>query len=173
MLLPSSWIAAASLLLSIAMISCSRPSAPVSATKRPPDQVSQSSSSPPPPEHPREVLPKPRPKKAVAVGSPASQVIDEELAQVRPGLITHNIPPRMAQGKETRVVARIIGIAVGTPDAVKQAEQALNRNLERSKPSENIQITRTMKAELKSAEEDFHIEPQTLEEQIIDAAQPT
>ena len=113
------------------------------------------------------------PKPAHPVQSPTSKIIDEELAQLHPGLITHNIPDRMIQGKETYVVARIVSVPPGTADAVSQAEQALTKGLGKgAKPGENIQVSRTMKVELKGAEEDFHIEPQRLEEQIVDSAPP-
>jgi hypothetical protein len=98
--------------------------------------------------------------------------VDKALGELLPGLITHNIPTQMKVGRQVRVVARIIGLAGPTPEAVTQGQQTIAKGLELATSPEGIQVSTTMKARLVGAEDDFHIESQSVEEQIIDRDQP-
>src|SRR5437660_5671617 len=71
----------------------------------------------------------------------------------------------MIQGAGTRVAARIIALKSETPEAAVQADQRIAKSFSQgTSPSEAVQVSMTMKAELKALEEDFHIEPQSVEE---------
>jgi hypothetical protein len=99
--------------------------------------------------------------------------LNKELDQLYPGRINHNIPERMKQGAETRVAARIIALRSETQEATAQADQRIAKSFgQGASPGEAIQVSITMKAELRAFEEDFRIEPQSSEEQIVDSVAP-
>jgi hypothetical protein len=96
-----------------------------------------------------------------------AQLADASLSTLVPGRIVYNPPSTMRVGDSTPIQVRVASAATPT--------SALTNGLIRglSTPPEGIRISRTMKVSLTAAPDDFKIDLQSPEEQMVEDGSPT
>jgi TonB family protein len=103
-----------------------------------------------------------------------SEIAEQALAQLQPGAITYDPPREMKVAVSTSIQVRIGKLSDSTAESAKRLNIELTKGLDRPALNpEEIRVSTTMKAMLTGAKDDFQIDLQSPEEQIVDSGAPT